>query len=101
MFKFIKKIFTNPGPDIKDPKVTFFDLELTAVVIAYEIARSDGEITADEVTIAGIVIGNVRAESIKLSKQADVNGDLCCSSIAIEEGARIEASLSKDQVQNG
>lgn len=63
--------------------------------------KLSGEITADEVTIAGIVIGNVRAESIKLSKQADVNGDLCCSSIAIEEGARIEASLSKDQVQNG
>ena len=63
--------------------------------------KLNGEIKADEVTIAGIVIGNVKAESIKLSKQADVNGDLYCSSIAIEEGAKIEASLSKDQVQNG
>ena len=70
MFEFIKKIFTNPGPDIQDPKVTFFDLELTAVVIAYEIARSDGEITEDEMEILNNEIRKIAKKTSK--KELDI-----------------------------
>ena len=47
MFSFFKKKETN------DQKVeqASFDLELTAAVLAYEIARSDGEISDDELSV--------------------------------------------------
>ena len=47
MFSFFKKKETN------DQKVeqASFDLELTAAVLAYEIARSDGEISNDELSV--------------------------------------------------
>tara|TARA_B100001027_G_scaffold29459_1_gene17469 strand:- start:95 stop:526 length:432 start_codon:yes stop_codon:yes gene_type:complete len=47
MFSFFKKKETN------DQKVeqASFELELTAAVLAYEIARSDGEISNDELSV--------------------------------------------------
>ena len=47
MFSFFKKKERN------DQKVeqASFDLELTAAVLAYEIARSDGEISNDELSV--------------------------------------------------
>ena len=47
MFSFFKK------KEINDQKVeqASFDLELTAAVLAYEIARSDGEISNDELSV--------------------------------------------------
>ena len=47
MFSFFKKKERN------DQKVeqASFDLELTAAVLAYEIARSDGEISSDELSV--------------------------------------------------
>ena len=47
MFSFFKKKETN------DQKVeqASFELELTAAVLAYEIARSDGEISDDELSV--------------------------------------------------
>lgn len=49
MFNFLK-IFSKKSEE-KYNKVDDFDIELTAVVIAYEIARSDGEITESELDI--------------------------------------------------
>ena len=47
MFSFFKKKEKN------DQKVeqASFDVELTAAVLAYEIARSDGEISSDELSV--------------------------------------------------
>lgn len=46
MFNFFKKTK-------KEPKIvnTSFEIELTASVLAYELARSDGEITKDELSV--------------------------------------------------
>ena len=46
MFNFFKK--TNKEPKIVN---TSFEIELTASVLAYELARSDGEITKDELSV--------------------------------------------------
>ena len=62
---------------------------------------SNGDIKAQPVTIDGVMVDTVKAVTVQLAKHADFNGELCCGSIAIDEGAKIEASLSKGQVKNG
>ena len=54
MFKFFKK-------EIKDvaSEKPAFELELTAAVLAYEIARSDGEISADELSLLMLEIEKI------------------------------------------
>ena len=61
----------------------------------------NGDIKAKSVTIDGVMVGTVKADTVQLAKNADFNGELCCGSTAIDEGAKIEASLSKGQVKNG
>tara|TARA_B100000900_G_scaffold352966_1_gene320866 strand:+ start:2457 stop:2894 length:438 start_codon:yes stop_codon:yes gene_type:complete len=48
MFSFFRKKNNNDRVDIKIPN---FEDELTAAVLAYEIARSDGDISKDELSI--------------------------------------------------
>lgn len=48
MFRFFKKKKVNNQIDSQIPD---FDDELTAAVLAYEIARSDGEISKDELSV--------------------------------------------------
>ena len=55
----------------------------------------NGDIKAKSVTIAGAMVGTVKADTVQLAKHADFNGELCCNGIAIDEGAKIEASFSK------
>ena len=61
MFSFFKKKERN------DQKVeqASFDLELTAAVLAYEIARSDGEISNDELSV---LMQEVEKISVKVGK---------------------------------
>ena len=47
MFNFFKK--NKKSQNINDKPS--FEMELTAAVLAYEIARSDGEISDDELTV--------------------------------------------------
>ena len=61
----------------------------------------NGDIKAKSVTIDGVMVDTVKAGTVQLAKHADFNGEFCCGSIAIDEGAKIEASLSKGQVKNG
>ena len=61
----------------------------------------NGDIKAKSVTIDGVVAGTVKADTVQLEKHADFNGELCCDGIAIDEGAKIEASFSKGQGKNG
>ena len=60
-----------------------------------------GDIKAKSVTIDGVMVGSVKADTVQLAKHADFNGELCCGGIAIDEGAKIEASVSKGKVKNG
>tara|TARA_S200000501_G_C20734262_1_gene704281 strand:+ start:553 stop:990 length:438 start_codon:yes stop_codon:yes gene_type:complete len=70
MFNFFKK--TNKEPKVEN---TSFEIELTASVLAYELARSDGEITKDELSVlmeevAGIAkkVGKDKNEIFKIIK---------------------------------
>ena len=54
MFSFFKKDIT----ELKEEQ-TNFEIELTASVLAYELARSDGEITKDELSILMDEIENI------------------------------------------
>ena len=51
MFNFFKK--EKKEVSTKHPS---FELELTAAVLAYEIARSDGEISDDELLVCSLVL---------------------------------------------
>ena len=62
MFNFFKK----KKPEIKEKK-NDFDIELTASILAYEIARSDGEILESELTI---LLDEIKKISIKVGKEA-------------------------------
>lgn len=60
--------------------------------------KLNGDIKAIHVTIDGLVIGNVEAERVQMAQHADFKGDLCCVGIAVDEGAKIQASFSRDKV---
>ena len=63
MFNFFKK----KKLEIKENK-NDFDIELTASILAYEIARSDGEILESELTI---LLDEIKKISIKVGKEAN------------------------------
>ncbi len=63
MFNFFKK----KKPEIKENK-NDFDIELTASILAYEIARYDGEISESELTI---LFDEIKKISIKVGKEAN------------------------------
>lgn len=48
MFNFFKK---NNSKDTKKNEIPPFEIELTASVLAYEIARSDGDVSEDELAV--------------------------------------------------
>ena len=61
MFNFFKK----KKPEIKENK-NDFDIELTASILAYEIARSDGDISEPELTI---LLDEIKKISTKVGKE--------------------------------
>ena len=61
MFKFFKK--KKKDVEVNQPN---FEIELTAAVLAYEIARSDGEISEDELSVLKEEIGKI---SMKVGKE--------------------------------
>ena len=63
MFNFFKR-------NKEEPKIeqTSFEIELTASVLAYELARSDGEITEDELSVLMKEIEDI-AEKVGKDKQ--------------------------------
>lgn len=63
MFNFFKK----KKHEIKENK-NDFDIELTASILAYEIARSDGEISESELVI---LLDEIKKISIKVGKEAN------------------------------
>ena len=63
--------------------------------------KLNGDIKANHVIFDGLMIGNVRAKRVQMAQNAGSSGDLCCAGIAVDEGAKIQASFSRDQIQNG
>ena len=61
MFNFFKK--TNKEPKVEN---TSFEIELTASVLAYELARSDGEITKDELSVLMEEVAGIAKKVISL-----------------------------------
>ena len=61
MFKFFKK--KKEDVEVNQPN---FEVELTAAVLAYEIARSDGEISEDELSV---LMEEIEKISIKVGKE--------------------------------
>ena len=58
-------IFKKKSKKLKNEKITF-EIELTAGVLAYEIARSDGEISESELAI---LLNEIKKISIKTGKE--------------------------------
>ncbi len=56
MFKFFKK---EKKVNSDSMEKLSFELELTAVVLAYEVARSDGEISKEELSVLMLEIENI------------------------------------------
>ncbi len=66
MFTFFKK---NKNKDLEHgDDVSSFEVELTASVLAYEIARIDGEISDDELSI---LMQEIEAIAVKVDKDKD------------------------------
>ncbi len=61
MFNFFKK-----KQEDRDDKLPSYEIELTAAVLAYEIARSDGEISKDELSL---LMEEIESISAKVGKE--------------------------------
>ena len=61
MFSFFKK-----DKNEVDKKEVSFEVELTAAVLAYEIARSDGDISDDELSV---LMEEIEKIAIKVGKE--------------------------------
>ena len=66
MFNFFKK---NPQKSSSENKDSSFEIELTAAVLAYEIARIDGEISDDELNVLMQEIRNIANKVNKDEKE--------------------------------
>ena len=66
MFNFFKK---NPQKSSSENKDSSFEIELTAAVLAYEIARIDGEISDDELSVLMQEIRNISNKVNKDEKE--------------------------------
>ena len=54
----------------------------------------EAEIQAANVTISGKLVGNINAaEKVKITKEADFNGEIMAKSISVEDGAYLKAVI--------
>ena len=63
MFNFFKK-----NKSIKEKKINNFDIELTASILAYEVARSDGDISQDELRV---LLNEIKKITANVGKSED------------------------------
>ena len=66
-------------------------------VLINEGAKVEGDVVADELTIAGRVKGTIHANRVKLNSTAVVEGDIFHRSLSIEENARFEGSSKREE----
>ncbi len=61
----------------------------------------EADIQAENVTISGRVIGNVKAlAKVSITKEADFKGEIKAKSISVEEGALLKGSIELEQEPN-
>ena len=58
--------------------------------------KLNGDIMASHVIIAGLMIGKAKAERVQMAQHAYFSRDLCCAGIEVDEGAKMQASFSRD-----
>jgi cytoskeletal protein CcmA (bactofilin family) len=71
------------------------ELHASTVLIA-DGAEVEGDVVAEELTVAGRVKGTIRANRVRLNGTAVVEGDIFHRSLAIEENARFEGTSRRD-----
>jgi cytoskeletal protein CcmA (bactofilin family) len=60
--------------------------------------KVEADLCAEDVTISGRVVGNVTALSkVKITKEANLNGEIKTKRISVEEGACIKAAIDMEQ----
>jgi hypothetical protein len=69
----------------------------TPVAASEAPEQVEGDIVAKDVTIGGRVRGTIRANRVKLTSNAIVEGDIYHRSLSIEENARFEGSSRREE----
>jgi cytoskeletal protein CcmA (bactofilin family) len=72
-----------------------------ATVLIKEGAQVEGDVVAEELTIAGQVKGTIHANRVKLDSTAVVEGDIFHRSLSIDENARFEGSSKREDNARG
>jgi cytoskeletal protein CcmA (bactofilin family) len=67
-----------------------------ATVLIADGAEVEGDVVAEELTVAGRVKGTIRANRVRLNSTASVEADIFHRSLAIEENARFEGTSRRD-----
>jgi len=73
------------------------ELEKNHVTVSSK-GKVEGEILAENVTISGRMVGNVRAlDKAKITKEADFNGEIKAKRISVEDGAYLKADIELER----
>src|SRR5215469_14018428 len=67
-----------------------------ANVLISDGAEVEGDVVAEDLTVAGRVKGTIRANRVRLNSTASVEGDIFHRSLAIVENARFEGTSRRD-----
>ena len=84
----------HSGGDLQIDGAVEGDIKCSSLTIG-ESAVVRGTMVADMVRVYGSVIGEVRANSVILSKTAKVEGDIAHQSLTMEAGAELIGALSR------
>jgi len=75
-------------------------LDITENVLIGETATIEADVTAQNITIAGTVKGNVTGKKIHLLATARIEGDITAEALITEDGATIEGRVSMGNAAN-
>ena len=73
-------------------------LEITGNVLVGETAKIEADLHAQNISIAGMVRGNVSGNKVQLLRTARVWGDITAAILTTEEGAFIDGKISMPEV---
>lgn len=70
-------------------------IDLSALLVIERTGVVKADVTADEVVVRGIVIGDITSKRVvRLEAGCQVRGDVSAPSVAIAEGARLQGGLN-------